>query len=486
MSRTQSSEDCLVPQSQTSLPTTPTPTHAQLPDAAGLKASQQSQPSLTPPPSSQPKRTAINTPEPTSTLLSSPPPSTVKHVRGAHRGEVGDMKITEDQIKGMQAEELRDMVKRLMTAVHDAKTTAAHYKLQHQMSQMESGKAVERMAVEMEMARREIEVMQQAEAHQWLKEDKAVVLQPDSDPNFRQVHNDVYANMTDEIKDLKIRNVQLERELEYSRKVLEQQESEIASLNDKVLLMRDRIRESRDQLMRYRRAAIDTTPRTNRTTPNQTPVRERFTHLDPSQHQQQQPGFAALLQATDIVSQGGCTPSGDQRKGHSRGIHSLSSLPATPQRSNKYTPRQKLYTPQPPRQAQMPLEVPMTAPVARKRPVGTLTPPRPTNKRGYESDGTVSAADDSEAETEVAEGDIGDSRASHLASDMLRTPTAKRAKSAHNLKGMTQTKLFGQVTKSSVPRSEHDRQPKRAAGADDDVGLGIAGMRERQTQESPA
>ncbi|KAF4550808.1 Hypothetical protein D9617_15g041580 [Elsinoe fawcettii] len=477
MAPTQSSQESLMPQSQPSLPTTPTPTHARLPEG-GLKPSQPDQPSLTPPPSSQPKRTVARTPTQLPDSLSSPPPSTVRRARAFEESGV-DMKITEAHISTMPAEELRRTVMNLLASVQDAKTAAAHYKLQHQMSQMESGEAVERMAVEMEMARREIEVLQQAEALRQVQADKAA--QPIPDPNFRQIHVDVYSAMIDEIRELKIQNGQMERELLHSKKILEQQESELASLNDKVLLMRERIRESRDQLLRQRRLGIDTTPRTSRTTPHQTPVRERFAHADTARGpQQQQPGFAALLQATDIVSQGGRTPGGEHRKGHSRGTHSLSSLPATPQRSSQTSGGQPLYTPQPPRQA--PLEVPMTAPVQRKRPARDITPPRRVQKRGYESDGTVSNEDDSEAETEVAEGDVGGSSASHMASAMLRTPTAKRAKSAHNLKGMTQTRLFGQVTKSNVPRSEQSKERQ----GNYDVGLGIAGMRERQSQESPA
>ncbi|PNS17199.1 hypothetical protein CAC42_7253 [Sphaceloma murrayae] len=384
----------------------------------------------------------------------------------------------------MSVDDLRTIVAKLVGIVQDTKTTAAHFKLQHQMSQMESGEAVERMAVEMEMARREIEVMQEAETQRRAKHDKALLVQQEPDPNYRPIHNDVYAAMTTDLRELKLHNVQLERELGHARLVLEHQESEIASLNDKVLLMRDRIRESRDQLLRHRRMGIDTTPRTTRTTPYQTPVRERFIHLDPAQsQQQQQPGFAALLQATDIVSQGGRAADGEHRKGHSRGTHSLSSMPSTPQRSTA-PGHHTLYTPQPPRH--VPMEAPMTAPVPRKRTLDDLTLTRPhSQKRQYESDGTVSAADDSEAETELADGDVGDRPASQMASEMLRTPTAKRAKSAHNLKGMTQTRLFGPVTKASVPRNEQSKTSQAEQARTQDVGLGIADTRSRVTQENP-
>ncbi|GAM88102.1 hypothetical protein ANO11243_061330 [Dothideomycetidae sp. 11243] len=383
------------------------------------------------------------------------------------------------RMEAMPERELRDTITRLASALHNAKTTAAHYKLQHQMSQMESGEAVERMAVEMEMASREIEVLQQAETHRRIQQysrDTAPVEQT----NFRQVHNDIFDAMCDEIRDLKTQNTQLEQELGHSRKILAHQEEEIASLNDKVSLMRDRIRESREQLLRYRKqGAADSTPRANKVmTPFQTPSRDRFVssetprgpqqpqlppyqpppplhHQPAHQSQQQQPGFAALLQATDIISQGGRAPSDDHRRGHSRNSQSMSSLPTTPSRPAKFNPH-ALYTPQPPRH--IPLEVPKTAPVPRKRQRETMTPP-PSQSRGYDSDGTVSAVDDdSEAETEVAEDatDIGDGQSRSSAEQRTSGPVVKRAKSAYDVKGMTQTRLFGQVRKSNIDRDENN------------------------------
>lgn len=385
------------------------------------------------------------------------------------------------QLDTMSAIELKQMVKNLVVEVQNAKTVAAHHKLQHQMSQMESGEAVERMAVEMEMARREIEVLEQAEAQRTLEEHKTLA-KPKQDPNFQQIHHEVYTSMTEELRDLKIHNSNLERQLVHTRRVLSQQENEIASLNDKVLLMRERIRESREQLQKYRRTgAVDATPRTIRTTPFQTPVRDRFTAINASTDEHQQPGFAALLQASDMVSHANQTPRAHGHKSHSRNTHSLSSLPSTPSRT-QLAPQHILYTPQPPRH--MPPEPPMTAPLPRKRARDTMTPP--PIRRGHESDGTVSASEESEAETEVAEGDVGPSAATQRATEMLHGRVIKKAKSAFNMRagGSIQTKLFGQVSKSNVPRGERGQEAKEAFQLSRDAGHGLVASKPTRVQES--
>lgn len=463
-----SSQESAIPQTQPSLPITPNPAPAQLPGKDAQPTTTGSGPaSLTPPPSSQ-HRIKFASPTPDAVPRSSSPPPSVSRLRDKLLGDDRSLGALPRRIDTMDADELRETVRQLLGVAHDAKTTAAHYKLQHQMSQMESGEAVERMAVEMEMARREIEVLQQTEAQAKFQERAQA---PAEQTNFRQIHNDIYSAMIDELRDLKVQNAQLEHDLNRSRKIVAQQEGEIASLNDTVSLMRDRIRESRDQLLRGRKqSTVDATPRSQRTVaPFQTPTRERHatfetprsqhrTQLEPhlqqlqdDQHQrqqQQQPGFAALLQATDIVSQGRGGPSGEHHRGHSRNSQSMSSLPSTPSRQPRVGPH-VLYTPQPVRH--IPLEVPMTAPVARKRTRDAYTP-SPIPSRSYDSDGTVSAPDnDSEAETEVAESDGEDPA---RVEPPRRGPVVKRAKSAHNLKHSAQTTLYGPIRKANVSRDE--------------------------------
>jgi len=89
----------------------------------------------------------------------------------------------------------------------------------------------------------------------------------------------------------------------------------------------------------------------------------------------------------------------------------------------------------------------------------------PTPKRYHEvdSDGTVSAEEDSEAETEVADGNdhVAESRAGQLATDILGSPTAGRGKSTTVGKDMMQSTLFGHVRKAGVQREADGRDPKR-------------------------
>ena len=260
--------------------------------------------------------------------------------------------------------------------------------------------------------------------------------------------------------------------------LLAQQESEIASLNDRVALMRERIRESRDHLTRYRQPGgiLDRTPRSEQSTPFRTPQR----HHAVNPNSQEKQGFAALLHATDLVSQGGVsaspTPKHRKGQGHSRPSHSLSSMPVTPQRG--YTTkasRTVYYTPENPRQGHY--NAPQTAPLARTLDFSAAIA-RSHEDHVHESDGTLSALDDSEAETEVPdkEFDIDESQASTMASQMLRSPTSKRDRDGAP-KGMVQGRLFGQIRKTGIERVDDSPGAKKAKTADK-VGLGIANVKD--------
>ncbi|GAB7345782.1 hypothetical protein MBLNU457_4047t1 [Dothideomycetes sp. NU457] len=426
----QSSQSSLVASSQPDVPTTPTLENATLPAKAVAEGSRANSASLTPPPSSQVSqihrnKTTVSTPA--VSQLSSPP---------ATLNEVHDGGISDDRIHTASSEELRNMLTEALAAVQEAQTTAAHYRLQHQMAQMESGEAVERMAVEMDMAKRELEVVQRTEAQRQHAQNKtSTAIQPESDPNFRLVHVDVYQAMTQEIRNIKLHNAYLERENAHQKRVVLQQENEIATLNDRVLLMRERIRENRDHLTRYRRtgSVLDNSPRTDRSTPYHTPASRRaVTHGSHGQ-----PGFAALLQATDIVSQGQRTPT-------------KSSTAA-------------FYTPQQPRR--VPMQAPYTAPMPRKR---VFDATQPVRARDADSDGTVSADDDSEAETEVPgrEDNVDGRRRASPASEMLKSPSAGRGKTSGQ-RGMVQSKLFGQIRKPGVFREEQTHKRSKITESDE-------------------
>lgn len=372
----------------------------------------------------------------------------------------------------------------LQAACHDATMSAAHHKLQYQMLAQESAAAIERLAVEARMAQSENEVLYHAEQTRVA----ATPVLPSVQAGVMPIQKDMYNRMCREIQFLGEANHGLEAECRRQNRIIEQQEIEIASLGDKVTLMRERIRERREHMHKLRRAdaavQMDALPRSMYNTPNRGQTRP----------QQQPQRFEALLQASEMASQESARAAPSGRKGHQRNIHSMSSLPSTPQRM----PPPLYHTPQ---GRQAPTRVPATAPVPRtaavlRTPDVYSQPSLPVpHSQGPQSDGTVSASeneDDSEAETDIIdpEDDVGESFASRAAAQMLRTTSQQQTKrdsfkgsgmlQPNPEKSLKQTKLFGAVRKANLQRDD-EPPPKRsrmgAANEPAPVGLGIAGVR---------
>jgi hypothetical protein len=492
-SLSQDSLSSLLPLQDASLPATPDPPHATLPDgnAAALLSKSQSSilenatTHMTPPPSTQvpsSQRAKTRTPTPTVSHISTPPPTVeiptqIQHVRpfGGFAGV-----LSAEQIANASIEELRATANELQAALQEAKMAAAHHKLQYQMLSQESAAALERMNVEARMAQSENEVIHSAEQARVA----ATPVQPSPfQDGMILVQKDLYQRMCREIQDLTDQRNSLVDEHSQKDKMIMRQDHEIATLSDNVMLMRDRIRENREHLNRHRRSLhtpyIESTPRSAYNDPLRSGV---------SSQEQPQP-FAALLQASEMASQEARRPMG-AKKGHSRNTHSMSSLPTTPHRAQK----QPIYHTPSGRQA--PLKIPSTAPVPRTSAMRTpdiyAQQALPVPKaQGPPSEGTVSAHDDdSEAETDIIEQDetdaISESQASRTASQMLRSSQEQQAK-RDSFKGggmlsssgdkMKQTKLFGAVRKANVDRGG-EPPAKRARTGEAAVGLGIAGVRQ--------
>ena len=386
--------------------------------------------------------------------------------------------MTTEQIANASTEELRAKVKELQAGFQEAKMSAAHHKLQYQMLAQESTAAIERMSVEARMAQYENEVLHVAEQAK-------VAATPVQPYPFQEgmipVHKDLYQRMCKEIQELTDHRNYLTNEHSQQEKIILRQDAEIASLDDKVVLLRDRIRENREQMRRLRRgfdSQYDNTPRSLYTDPLRSGV---------SSQEQPQP-FAALLQASEMASQEARRPLG-AKKGHARNMHSTSSLPNTPQRM--YNSQPMYNTPQ---GRQPPLKVPSTAPAPRTSAMRTpdvymqSSLPVPHIPAAPPSEGTVSVHEgDSEAETDIIEQDefdaVSESQASRAASQMLRSSQEQQAK-RESFKGsgmlssgsekMKQTKLFGTVRKANVDRN--DERPAKRARVGEAVGLGIAGV----------
>jgi hypothetical protein len=484
-------------------PVTPQPAHAELDDntTEAVHDSQANTDGMTPPPSSQirsSQRAKTRTPTPTVSHISTPPP-TIEAANSTQTLQSSATGTGPDDLAMASAEELRSKVVQLQAALREAKMSAAHYELQYKMLQQESAAAVERMAVEARMAQQEIDVIHGAnQARVAATPVQAPPLLPEG---VIPVHKDLYQRMNADLTYLQDANRQWEREHAAQERLINKQESEIASLSDKVTLMRERIRENREHLNRTRNGSsgasrMDSTPRSIYSTPHRS-------------H-----GLEALLQASEMTN-----PELRQKKGHQRNTHSLSSLPTTPQRMPKPAVAPMYQTPS---HRQLPVKVPATAPMPRthamKTPGDVYAQQALPLARGPPSEGTVSASDqgdagqedDSEAETDILEpetqnepGDeIRESQASLAASQMLRSSQEQQAK-RDSFKGsgmlsgqggsgggaLKQSKLLGVVRKANVervvagadevPPTKRQRMGEASGGATEagSIGLGISGVR---------
>lgn len=353
---------------------------------------------------------------------------------------------SEDQLRRSQPDELRAIITGLVSSLQEARTDAAHHRLQYRMLAMESAEALERIQVEMEMAQRETDVLNVPDSCE--SRMPSVPQQPD--PNMRQVHVDIWQSMVQEMHTLKSQNLQLDELVGQHKKMVVQQESEIASLNDRISLLRDRLRENRQHLTRYRRAAghLDS------------PQASSSVQLSPwTPRSRHQPPFAALLHASDLMSErGSLTPKTPRR---TRAV-STTPTPITPRTVQPRMSSNVYQTPQ-----TLPsirhLQVPQTAPPLRGPLFYTDHPKTAPNLGELQySQNVMPMADDSEAETEVPEDPA------ELVQDqddqIPRTPSRTQDRSSTARGALRQGKLFGRVRKAGVLRDE-----AKATGHDNTV-----------------
>jgi hypothetical protein len=409
--------------------------------------------------------------------------------------------LSAHDISTAPADVLKDEVLGLQTALREAKMNAAHHKLQYEMLAQESNAALERMAVEAHMTQCENQVIYHAEQ----TKSAAPAVASGFQEGTITVQKDLYHHMLRDIQLLGEAHSQLEEEYETQERIIRRQEHEIASLTDKVTLMRElvqgRTRDARDNPQALRRHnRVGSTPASAFGTPRRNQL---------SGQESAQP-FAALLQASEMASQDAAR-SARSRKGHARNAQSLSHLPTTPRSFRRTT--EVYHTPQ---GREPTLRVPSTMPNPRQPALRTpdiysrSTLPVSTASRASRalSEGTVSASEnndndeiDSEADTDIIEPDqlVAESHASFAASQMLRPSQEQQAKresfqgggmlppplaAATNVSAdrdrYKQTKLFGAVRKANVERSggrpaKRARTDKESSGA---VGLGIVGIKE--------
>lgn len=485
--------DSLIPPPDMSTPATPelAHAHASIPDstiaAVHKLQSQRIAGDMTPPPSTQvPSSNRTKTPTPPISQISTPPP-TIELLEGRRgRLSVGPVaSMSEQELESASAETLRAKVIQLQTALQEAKTSAAHHRLQYEMLSQESAAVIDRMAVEARMAQFESEVIHNAEQARAVA--TPVYQSPHQEPTI-PVEKGLYQRMLRDLQLYGDDNAALRREIDHRDGMIDRQDGEIVSLTEKVTLMRERIRESRNHVQQYRKqqnsSRMDATPRSVYNTPHRS--------------QPQPQPFAALLQASEMASQESARSASirgaSAKRGHIRNTHSMSSLPSTPQRLQNFHPP-SFNTPS----RQRPLNVPATAPMPRTSALRTpdvysqssLPVSQGSAPAGPLSDGTVSASDrednDSEAETDIIDQDdeINESQASRAASQMLRSsqeqPTKRESFQSSGTMDRSsgdrfrQTRLFGAVRKANTDRG--DEPPAKRARTGEPVGLGIAGVR---------
>jgi len=446
--------------------------------------------SMTPPPSSQAHNTrtaAIYESQcdgtPPQSSLSSPPLTTVN---GVKRDAITRTIPSAEQLASATKDEMREILdevlaenKKLEAIAAEARMSAAHYKLQHNLLTIETEEAAKRMEVEHDMTRREVNVLQQA-------------FQGRESPNQDYVAKvKAYCVAIEEDKNV------LARRLKAAMKIIDQQDDELASAKEKEQLLLRRIRENREHLNYLRSPgglfhiaspkapthSYPNTPQQYRSTPKNTPMTSRSRQ---GRGGSQEP-FAALLLADQMLSRenrdNNSAPSTpimsrrpDQRTPvrHSRGVHSLSSLPTTPHSA------------------------------ARSRISNSTLLPSvqfshdSRERRRVSRDSTISASDNGDAE-EIARAamssfrgeseEVHESQASQTAAEMLhidpresfeveasRTNTPTLATDKSNLH---QSKIYGTVTKGVVEKRKRgdedtiDYSAKKFRSGGDGIGLGI-------------
>ena len=379
---------------------------------------------------------------------------------------------------------------KLDVTAKEARMSAAHYKLQHNLLTIETEEATKRMEVEHEMTRREVVLLQHA------TQDRG---EPPS-PGFLTKIRSYCESLEDE-------NNQLLRRLKQAKKLMESQEDEIERLKEKNLQFKQRIRENREHLNTLRSPggifhsaspktsshSYPATPQQYRATPKQTPMTSRSARQ--VRNHSQEP-FAALLLADRVLSQENnsepSTPVLQRRtelpttpgSRHNRAVQSMSSIPNIPPTARSGTAHSTL------------LPAVQFIPTIDRAARHGLTPPQPSRDRRRKSrDSTISASDTEEL-ARAAMGayrgeseEVHESQASQSATEMLRvdpresfevaasrtnTPTPITDKSS-----LLQSRILGPVTKSAAEKRKRvDEGYSREYSAkkvrsEDTVGLGI-------------
>ncbi|MCJ1398894.1 hypothetical protein MMC11_002095 [Xylographa trunciseda] len=434
-------------------PRTPTPTPKGLDNIDGqiLNAPCRSPPvnlarDMTPPPSTQPLNATNKTsfhllPKATETLLASPP-STLKTMSNSNQAWKSGGLPSLDQVRYLSEAQLRELVSELLPAVGEARMAAAHAKLQHSLLSIEIAEVAQRAAVEHEMMRRELEVLQASSP--MLQTRHAMVANAPVEGHMQVT----FEAATKHNRILETENILLQRRLKQAKKVIKHLDGKNIRVEEANELLKQRIRQNREHVDAMRLSgmlSIDNTPRTVYDVPAQ-----QIGSNNPTSNARNgtQDPFHTLLFAGQVLSgettSVPSTPTHPRQMkilhGHTRGTHSMSSLPMTPVRSRPMTADNALSTPL--------NRVGNTSHISFSAP-NTHFVSHVDDSRRSDRDSTISASDQDEAYTDD---DVPASQASQAATSMLlRNPGSSAEEvprqSTVEHYGTVQSKISGKIIK---------------------------------------
>lgn len=443
-------------------------------ESQGVKIRYQSPPpnisiDLTPPPSSQLYFTAAKSgfADSSQGKASLPsPPATLKIAPSTFStGLFGEIPTVES-VREYDEDQLRGLVAEILPALSEARMSAAHSKLQYSLLSIENTESIKRAEVEHEMTRREVQVLQ--ECNQVHRGGTGNTSSPRTPQSSTQRHLDLALKHCRELQNEK---ALLERRLRQAKKLIMQLDGKNAELTEDTQRLRLRIRQNRVHLNEMRASgamSINGTPIPGLDTPlHRGSVRAPHTGrsvLGMKTQVGSQDPFDALLIAGQVLNgetnSVPASPSHNRPKksysSHIRGAHSLSSLPATPNRSRPITADRALFTP-----------------INRFTVDHRTSFSAPSTQVTYdvedhrdERDSTISASDiDEEAYTDL---DVPASQASQRAANMLRRASTQKLDdnmttgSKPGPKGLKQAKIIGQLRKVGM----EEFKPRNKRGSD--------------------
>ena len=416
--------------------------------------------SLTPPPSSQAPRVSTlflpnDTDEVDQTSIASPHAAMENLIPKQYTTTIDGLPTVE-QVKFMQESDLRDLISKLLPALGEARMSCAHAKLQHSLLSIETTEAAQRAVVEHEMTRREVEVLQAVSPILRSRVSTSADLRS---PYASAQQAEISLR---QVRYLEAENTRLEHRLRQAKKIIKHLDGKNTQLMEDNLALRQRIKKNREHVEAMQSSGIISAGATLKSMAKLSSRRGTTKPVGSIQVGDQDP-FGALLFAGAVLNGEAAsvpaTPTHRPRQtrfhpGHSRGTHSLSSLPITPSRSRPLTADNVLHTP-----------TNRTLPASHlsySAPNALLTV-REYERRRQERDSTISASDTEEAYTDD---EIPASQACQVAMRMLRQPSGSALSetrfSAHDLRDdlLTKDKLSTKAMKSSS--NEFREQGRRA------------------------